>query len=308
MSDNAVRRLKKEDMKNSLQYCESLVRRHEEDQYLCAMLAPEGTWAPLMTLRAFNIETATVRESTTNETTAAIRLQWWRDSLEDIYSGTPGDSLKQPVLAMIYVLLHRHYLPKELFMDILDARDEDLVVGAMETMEDLLKYSDMTQGRLLELALHTLTIHASDFPNAAKAALHAGRFLGLTTMIRATPFLAARNQTYVPKKMLDEQIGFSPEEFYASLLSGKTPDPMKECIREMVTVARQELDQARELHSNVTRDTSLMLLSVLPALHYIERLQANDYELCSPDVMQLTGFGPLKLRLRLRWCAWRGNF
>eukprot|EP00466_Bigelowiella_natans_P003835 jgi/Bigna1/71030/fgenesh1_pg.14_\ len=160
-------------------------------------------------------------------------------------------------------------MSRELFMDILDARDEDLVVGAMETMEDLLKYSDMTQGRLLELALHTLTIHASDFPNAAKAALHAGRFLGLTTMIRATPFLAARNQTYVPKKMLDEQIGFSPEEFYASLLSGKTPDPMKvvsvsvltvvfrvECIREMVAVARQELDQARELHSNVTRDVN----------------------------------------------------
>jgi len=289
-------------------YCESLVKRHEKEQYICAMLGPESTWAATMALRAFNIETGLVKDSTSNPTTGAIRLQWWRDAIEALYTGNETlDLVKQPVVAMLYILLRRYYLPKEFFVDIINARQDDLNSEGPDGIEALLRYAEQTQGSLVDLALHTIALLDADYPVAQRAARHAGKFVGLTTLLRATPFLAKRNLAYVPSCLLSE-VGVSSEEFIAACISNQLSPPMKACLRELVLAAEAELAAARELQKHLVRDVRLILLSTIPSQEYIKRLKKNDFEIGHPKVIEPTGFDPLFLRLRLRMAAFRGTF
>src|SRR5690606_9418572 len=66
-----------------------LVRRHDYDRFLTALFAPEDKRESLFALYAFYYEIAKIREITSEPVTGYIRLQWWRETLEGIYHGTP---------------------------------------------------------------------------------------------------------------------------------------------------------------------------------------------------------------------------
>ena len=73
----------------SLQACAELVKRGDPDRFLAAMAAPPATRAVLFPLYAFNVEVARAPWVTEEPMIAEMRLQWWRDALEEIGSGEP---------------------------------------------------------------------------------------------------------------------------------------------------------------------------------------------------------------------------
>jgi len=261
----------------------------------------------LITLRAFNIETASVRESTTNQTTGQIRLQWWRDALDRLYAGDETqDLLKQPVVAMLHILLRRYRLPKELFLDVISARERDLeTTEAPQSITQLIDYSEKTQGSLLDLALHTLIVHDHDYTAAFEAARHCGRCIGLSTLLRATPFVAYRGLTYLPNDLLTD-VGENVGTLLQALQDKKLTPPLKAVIHEVAKTALNELECASSLLKKCPRDVNKIMLPVLPHKHYLQTLNEYDYEICHPKVIEPSGFAPLSLRLHLRWAAWRG--
>ena len=84
----------------------NLVRRSDYDYYLTGLLMPEASRAGFFALRAFNVETGTIVDSVRgNVLPGRIRMQWWRDVIEEIYSsGTApvgsqvAESLRDAVL------------------------------------------------------------------------------------------------------------------------------------------------------------------------------------------------------------------
>ena len=70
------------------------MRRLDPDRYLLAMLAPENTRAALFSIYAFNTEIARIRESVSEALLGHIRLQWWRDALEQTGTRARGWSMR----------------------------------------------------------------------------------------------------------------------------------------------------------------------------------------------------------------------
>ena len=64
------------------------VRRHDRERYLTALFAPSDRREDLLALYAFNLEVARTRESVREAMLGQIRLQWWRDALDEIQAGS----------------------------------------------------------------------------------------------------------------------------------------------------------------------------------------------------------------------------
>ena len=69
--------------------CAEIVRKGDPDRFLSAMAAPPASRGVLFPIYALNVEAARAPWVTAEPMIAEIRLQWWRDALEEIASGKP---------------------------------------------------------------------------------------------------------------------------------------------------------------------------------------------------------------------------
>ena len=67
----------------------AFARRHDPDRFLCAIFAPAERREALFTLIAYNHELARAREAAKTPLLALMRLQWWRDVVDDAAAGKP---------------------------------------------------------------------------------------------------------------------------------------------------------------------------------------------------------------------------
>ena len=67
--------------------CAQMVERADPDRFRALMATPVAARAKLFPIYAFNIEAARAPWVTQETMIAEMRLQWWRDALEEIRSG-----------------------------------------------------------------------------------------------------------------------------------------------------------------------------------------------------------------------------
>jgi phytoene synthase len=146
----------------------------DPDRVRAARLAEPVLRDQLFTLYAFHAELAKVPELVSEPMMGQIRYQWWRDCLEEIYSGCPvrAHEVSQPLAAMINETgISRFYLDK-----LIDGRERDLDPRPFETVSEAIDYADATSGTLMKAAL-SLT--------GQDGGLLAGRAWGLTGLCRS---------------------------------------------------------------------------------------------------------------------------
>lgn len=69
--------------------CADLVARADPERFAAAMAAPPEARAVLFPIHAFNVEISRAPWVTAEPMIAEMRLQWWRDALEEIGQGKP---------------------------------------------------------------------------------------------------------------------------------------------------------------------------------------------------------------------------
>ena len=67
--------------------CADLVRRGDPDRFLAIMSAPVKKRGALFIIYAFNLEVVRAPWVTQEPMISEMRLQWWLDSIEEIYEG-----------------------------------------------------------------------------------------------------------------------------------------------------------------------------------------------------------------------------
>ncbi|MBN66233.1 MAG: hypothetical protein CMM94_01525 [Rickettsiales bacterium] len=72
---------------DNIAYITEFVRRYDYPRFCTVLFAPASARSALLSLLAFNIEIARVPDTASEPITAAIRLQWWRDALQEIERG-----------------------------------------------------------------------------------------------------------------------------------------------------------------------------------------------------------------------------
>ncbi|MBF9036374.1 squalene/phytoene synthase family protein [Rhodobacterales bacterium HKCCE2091] len=164
----------------SLQACADLVARADPDRFRVAMAAPVEARRVLFPLYAFNVEVARAPWVTSEPMIAEMRLQFWRDVLEEIAAGQAPRA---------------HEVAEDLgFLDPEAARVLDALIAARrwdigrEPFEDRAAfdaYLDATAGGLMWVSARALGAGSE----GEAAARDAGWAAGLVAWFRAIPAL-----------------------------------------------------------------------------------------------------------------------
>ena len=106
-----------------LEYCVNLVKQHDLEHYLAGLFLPLKYRVPFFAIRAFNAEIAIIRQQIPRNTRHAgrIRFQYWRDVLNEIYSGN-RISHQSPVGSILRAVVAEHNLSARWFERSLEAR------------------------------------------------------------------------------------------------------------------------------------------------------------------------------------------
>ena len=134
------------DSNNDALYCRNRVARFDPDRAAVIAFQPAGARAGLYALHAFNLEVAHLRETAGEPALGAMRLQWWRDALDEAASGRER---RHAVLQPLAAAIRRHDLPAVYFRRLLDARETDLDASPPA---DLPAYARETGGTLAALS------------------------------------------------------------------------------------------------------------------------------------------------------------
>ncbi len=176
----------------SLTACAALVERADPDRFLATMAAPLDARARLWPLYACNVELSRAPWVSAEPLVAAMRLQWWVDTLEGMGQGArfPAHEVAGPVAELVA----ERGLPADLLAQIAEARRADLEPEPFADAEDFARYLDATAGNLMWLA--ALALGA---PAGAEAVVRDYAFgAGLANYLRAVPELVGRGRSPLP--------------------------------------------------------------------------------------------------------------
>jgi phytoene synthase len=275
-------------------YVAEQVRRFDNDRFLCALFAPADRREPLLTLYAFNVEIARIREMAREPLLGEMRLQWWCDAIAAIYAGS--DPPHHPIAMPLAATIRRCYLTRSHFDGLLDARRLDLRDEPAATLENLLAYADGTSAMLSLLALEALGVRDPAIGDIARVV---GVAWALTGLLRAVPYHARMRRLYLPADLLKDA-GIDT----ARLFDGRHQPALRNVVRELAAHAQGLLDEARRVDTPIERSALTVLLPATLADGYLARLARG-------------GFDPFDERLRspaigryfrLAFNAWRGRF
>ncbi len=277
--------------KSGLSYCARAVREHDHDRYLTALFVPAAHREAVFALYAFNAEVARTREAVSEPIIGQIRLQWWREALDGIYSGAVRE---HPVVAGLSEAVKGYGLDRAPFDALLDAREGDLDDAPPADLASLEAYAGATSGTLSALAMTVL-----GFADGAPA--HAAHLVGtawaLIGLMRAVGFHAQTQRLYLPGDLLKGQ-GVDR----SSLFDHKPSPALNKVVREVTVRAGDLLTQARGLKGEVPRAARRGLLLAVLAERYLGDIARAGY-----DPFALPPAAPAQ-PLRLSWASLRGAY
>ena len=256
----------------ALAACEETVRRFDPDRYFASLLAPAKSRPHLFVLYAFNYEVARLGERSREPMLGAIRLQWWREAVEQSRAGRPRE---HPVTIGLADIFARNALPAALFEALLEAREFDVVPETFADLAALETYCEATSSGLMRIA--ACVLGAVEFSEPFLR--HAGIAYAIAGLLRAIPFHAARRKLYLPLDGLAAE-GVSAEEIF----SGMNSPALGRVMRTLTDHARRHLVSAR---ANFPKRE--MLIAALPAALvplYLKRVTRAGFDPFheSPDV------------------------
>lgn len=203
----------------SIASCAEIVQRADPDRFLAAMAAPPASRGKLFPIYAFNVEVARAPWVTQEPMIAEMRLQWWRDALDEIASGgtvrahevtTPLSQAITPAVARVLA-------------EVVDARSWDIHREPFEDEEAFLTYLDRTGASLMWAA--AIALGADPSPSDPEAGVEwmfraVGRATAFTRFLAAVPALQSggrRPWIYDPDacamRARDLRVGMAPLGF-----------------------------------------------------------------------------------------------
>jgi phytoene synthase len=227
-----------------------------------------------------------VREALVGE----IRLQWWRDALQ---GEARGDVRANPVAAALDDTIVRFRLPRQSFVDLIDARIFDLYDDPMPNLNDLEGYCGETSSSLIQLS--SLILSDGSNPGTADAAGHAGVAYAITGLLRAFPLHARQGQVYVPADILARH-GVVRED----IVTGRGGPGLKGALADLRAVVRRHLEQVRTLRTTIPDAAKPAFRPLALVQPYLKVMERRDYDPFHTivDIPQW----------RRVWALWRGPF
>ena len=251
----------------SLNACAALVEKADPMRFRAAMAAPVSARRVLFALYAFNVEVARAPWVTQEPMIAEMRLQWWRDALDEIAKG--GPVRKHEVVDELAVILDAD--AAQMLDALVAARRWDVYTDAFEDQAHFDDYIDATSGNLMWVAARALgqaqETTVRDFAYAS----------GVANWLRAVPDLEERGR----KPLVDGTVAG---------------------VRDLAKTAQGKLQTAREVRQSVTQGARPALTSGYLARPVLSQAIKSPLLAAQGGL----GFGPMRESVRFTNVAVRG--
>ncbi len=223
--------------------CAKLVKAGDPDRYLSVMAAPVESRDRLFVLYAFNLEIARAPWVTSEEMIAEMRLQWWLETINEIYEGKVRH---HEVVAPLAEVIAAHNLPQKLFVELIEARRFDIYREGHSGLAAFDAYINATSGNLMRLA--AMSLGAEDLACIADF----GYGVGVGNLWRALPALYASGRHPVP---LDSALDRN------AVAGGEVPDNLSDALRAISATALSKVRFARRARKTLPTSAVPALLS-----------------------------------------------
>jgi NADH dehydrogenase [ubiquinone] 1 alpha subcomplex assembly factor 6 len=248
------------------------VRRHDRDRFQTALFAPPARREALFALYAFNYEIARVRDSVREPAIGRIRLEWWREAIDDAYGGALVP--RHPVVEALTEVIRKRAPARAHFDRLIDARAADLDDVPPANMAALEDYADGTSSRLVLLALEVLGVND---PAAAETGRHAGIAYVLAGLLRAAPSAARIGRRIIPGDIA-ARAGLDPDDWCAR----RGTSALRAATAEIAATAGRHLQLARAARWTIPHQALAALLPTVIAARSLRRLARARYDPFDP--------------------------
>lgn len=244
-------------------HCCDLVTKFDHDRYLTVLYAPAEKRAALYALYAFNYEISRIREGVSEPMLGEIRLQWWREAIDDVYQGTVRS---HDILPSLAAAITAHDLPRESFMEMIEGRSQDLYDDSPKTLSELEDYLSQTAGNLSCLAVQILGGKAKD-----ELARRLGIAWGYVGLIRSVAYHLSLKKSFIPLDLMTEY------DVKGKYLSPDEPEAMTAILPAFSQKAEEHLNYIRAHKKLIPPGArSAFLLSAL-SRSYLKTIKKADY-------------------------------
>lgn len=258
--------------KNSALLCANLIRTYDRDRFLISLFFPYKIRESLWGLFAFNHEIAKTQEVVSDSNLGYIRLQWWRENIQEIYN-SPKPAQSHYILDQLAQAITEHNLPLKYFESLIRAREYDLGEITPQTLEDTIEYARSTNAPLMALAALITGRNTNTDPTDIVAINYA-----VTGLLRAVPFHAAQHKLFIPQKLMEEN------NITLQNLK-KNPDSLQIVVRSV----------SEKFDSTIRPDNTFLKLSQKLATLYMNQLAKYDYNVFQDELRKPPPFKELRL-------------
>ncbi len=246
----------------------NILNRHGDyEAYLVRQFVPPRARDVYDAIRTLNLELARLPETVSNPTIGRFRMQFWRDTVANTFSGNPP---REP----ISILLHKAVMGltaragpgsakslKFWLLRLISTREKHMENRPFTTLAALEDYAENTYATLMYITLATVPIRSVHLDHLAS---HIGKACGIVATLRGVPILAAPAQpiqgpsganvgtTRSPALLLPLDVmaeaGVKEEDVFRK---GPNAEGLQDAMFKVATRANDHLITAREMLQNL---------------------------------------------------------
>ncbi|WP_420547380.1 phytoene/squalene synthase family protein [Curvivirga sp.] len=262
----------------------NIVHDKDKDRFITTMMLSPEFREDVLCLYAFNYEIAKTSSAVSEPMLGRIRLQWWREAIEECYANKPR---RHEITKPLADLLARVELPKDLFDQLIDAREKDLEEEAIQTLSELMEYANATGGNCLKLAVTALGVKAEDVMQVAGQIGTAWALIGL---MRALPFHLRAKKQWLPEELVKRHKidGRRMRDLNESL-------ELNLAVKEICGIVSNLLQEARNNEVSIPKKVKPLLHLATLAESYVFQLKKAEYNPYDSSLAHPSGLRMFKL-------------
>ncbi|KAJ6477447.1 Squalene/phytoene synthase [Mycena vitilis] len=276
-------------------YCRDLVRKHDYESFLISKFWPAGLQDGYFAIKAFSTELAMVQDSVSVATIGAVRMQFWRDAVRDIYADRPP---RHPVALALHRATQQANLPAYHLKRIVDARDEELRTGSYPTSDTLVAHAESVSSSVLYLLLGLRGLGAAE--DLAHAASHLGTAQTMATLLWSVPRHVSQRRLPIPLDICARH-GVNQEEVFRR---GGDAEGVDAAVYDFAVLANDHLLTAREVFKDIGGQVPAVAMPVflagVPVASFLTQLEQVNFDAFARSLAMRDW--------RLSWRIWRGYY
>jgi squalene synthase HpnC len=255
----------------SLAYTRWLATHHYENFHVASFLLPKKLQQHFFNVYAFCRWADDLGDEFDDTARSLELLTWWRGGVEELYAG----ECRHPVFVALAQTVLEHDLPKELFLDLIQAFEQDQKITRYKTWDELLgycRYSANPVGRLVLRLWGYADAERDRLSDGTCTALQLANFW----QDIACDYQIGR--VYMPLDVMQRH-GYSLDALDEDIREGQARAGCRAVVRDLVRSTHTLFDEGKPLLGMVERRLSVDLdLFTRGGLAVLKKIKDQDFD------------------------------